>query len=166
MKTPRSTLLHPTLLRHTFSRVKLLHSEEGTATVELACLLPLFLLLLIGVVDYALEIQQKMRITEAAAAGAAYATASGNAWDTAGMRNAAIASANGVNGFSATATVYWSCSPTGARVTATTLCNGATPMQWVKVDASATVPPLFAFPGMPANLALHATATDRVPWRP
>lgn len=145
----------------------LFRSEDGSATVELACILPVFLLLLIGVIDFALEIQASMRITEAAFAGAAYGTSTGKSNDLAGMQGAAATAAAGVNGFSATAITYWSCTPGSGSVSSSTLCVGnRTPMQWVQVDTAATVPVLLALPGVPAGLALHATAIDRVPWRP
>jgi hypothetical protein len=46
-------------------------------------------------------------------------------------------------------------------------CSGyGTPIEYVQVKTSATVPTLLAYVGMPSSLALKGSATFRVPWTP
>ena len=145
------------------SRSAFLQSENGSAMVELALLLPLLLLIVLGVFDYALVIEQRLRLAEAVAAGTAYASLPGNGLDVAGTQNAAILAAANMQGMSVTATAYWTCSPGGGQVNASTMCSGgAAPMQWMEVDASATPTLKFPFPGLPLNVPLSATAVHRV----
>ena len=58
--------------------MRLLRSESGVAMVEFALFLPILAFLFVGIVDYALEIQQALQIQEAASAGAAYGAIPGN----------------------------------------------------------------------------------------
>ena len=147
--------------------MKLRRDEGGSALVEFGLLLPLLTLLFVGIVDYALEIQQAMEIAEAAGAGAAFGAVPANVKDLAGMRAAATSAAADVNGFSVTASNLFTCSPGGAAVSSSATCSGyGTPIEYVEVQTSATVPVFLAFPGMPAGFTQHATATYRVPWTP
>ena len=142
------------------SRLSFSGSEDGAALLEFACVLPLFVLLLVGVVDYSLQIQQRMHVTEAAAIGAAYGSVAGNEQNTAGMRTAALAE---MAGLTVTATAFWTCSVGGAHVSSGSACaDGTLPMQWVEVDTSATLKTLLAFPGIAAQQELHGVAIRRV----
>jgi Flp pilus assembly protein TadG len=137
------------------------------ALVEFALFLPILAFLFIGVVDYALYLQETLQIQEAASAGAAYGTIPGNQKSLAAMQTAAQNAASGVSGFSAVATDIFTCSPGGATVTSATTCSGyGTPIEYVQVATSATVPAMLAYPGMPASLTIHGSATFRVPWQP
>ena len=132
--------------------------------LEFACMLPIFVLVLVCVVDYSLLIQQRMHVTEAAAIGAAYGSVAGNGQDTAGMRNAALTE---MPGLTVTATAFWTCSVGSGRVSSGSTCSdGTLPMQWVEVDTSTTLKPLIAFPGVPAQQELQGLAVRRVARRP
>lgn len=145
--------------------MRFLDDESGSALVEFAAFLSLLVLIFVGVVDYSMEIQQAMQVQEAATAGASYGAIPGNESDLTGMQTAAATAAPGVHGFSATATNLWTCTAGGASVSSGTMCTGSvTPYKYVVVKTTATVPVLLAYPGMPANLALHGSATFRVPW--
>ena len=138
-------------------------SEEGSAMVEMALLLPVFLLIVLGVIDYGLIIEKRIRLAEAVAAGAAYASLPGNALDIAGTQTAATLAAASMAEMNVTATAFWSCTAGGSQVNANTICSGGSgPMQWVEVDATATPPLKFQVPGLPLNLPLTATAIHRV----
>ncbi len=140
-----------------------LRREDGSALIETALLLPVLLLIVLGVFDFALIIEQRLRLAEAVAAGAAYGSLPGNAQDTAGAQNAAMQAAANMSGMNVTASAYWTCSPGGGQVTANTMCSGGTaPMQWMEVDATATPTLQFQFPGLPLNVPLTATAIHRV----
>jgi Flp pilus assembly protein TadG len=147
--------------------MSLLRCERGVAMIEFALFLPILAFLFVGVVDYALEIQQTLQIQEAASAGAAYGAIPGNQKSVTGMQTAAQNAASGVSGFSATASDIFACSPGGTAVTSATSCSGyGTPIEYVQVKTSATIPALLAYPGMPSSLTLHGSATYRVPWQP
>ena len=140
-----------------------LRSESGTATIEMALLLPVFLFLVLGVMDYSLAIEQQMCVTEAAASGAAYASLVGHATDQPGIESAAGAAVSGIHGFRAAASSYWTCSPGGAQVDSNSTCSaGQAPMQWVEVHTSASANSIFDFPGLPNSISLQATAIHRV----
>ena len=144
-----------------------LRDESGNALVEFALILPLFCFIILGTVNYSLRIQQAMQITEAASAGAAYGILPGNQADLAGMRNAAVNAAPGLSGMTITASQLWTCTPGGTSVLSSSICSGyGTPIQYVQVQTSASVPALFAWPGVSAAMTVQQTATYRVPWTP
>jgi len=134
---------------------------------EFAVCLPLLLLLVAGIVDCALMIQEAMLVNDAASAGAAYGAIPGRHGDLAGMEAAATAAAKGVSGFSATATDVYACTAGGAEVSSTASCSGyGTPIEYVKVQTSATAQSILGFPGIPSSVNLSGTALFRVEWTP
>ncbi len=140
-------------------------SESGVALIEFALFLPILAFLFVGIVDYALEIQEILQIQEAAAAGAAYGIIPGNQTNLTGMQTAAQKAAADVTGFNATAADVYTCTPGGAAVTSATTCPGyGTPITYVQVTTTATIPVYLAYPGMPSSLTLHGQAIYRVPW--
>ncbi len=146
-----------------FLRSEFTRSEDGSALVEMALLLPVLLLIVLGVFDYALVIEKRLRLAEAVAAGTAYAALPGNALDIAGTQNAATLAAVNMPEMSVTASAYWTCTPGGGQVTANSTCSGGiAPMQWMEVDATATPTLKFQFPGLPFNVPLTAASIHRV----
>jgi Flp pilus assembly protein TadG len=143
----------------------LLGDEGGNALVEFALFLTVLVFILVGVVDYSMYLQEAMQIQEAASAGASFAAVPGNESNFTAIEAAATSAAPGVSGLSATATNVWRCTPSGASVTSTSLCTGnVTPYKYVVVSTSATVSRLLYFPRITTSLALHGSATFRVPW--
>lgn len=146
------------------NRLRLVVSEDGAALIEFACVLPVFLLLLVGVVDYSLQIQQRMHVTEAAAIGAAFGSLAGNEQDTAGMR---IAARIEMPDLTVTAIAFWTCRVGSEPVRKDSACADETlPMQWVQVETSATLRPFLAFPGIPTQQEVNGLAVRRVARRP
>ncbi len=145
-----------------------LRSEEGNALIEMALVLPIFFMIVLGCVNLSLQEQEAMQVTEAANAGASFGIIPGNQANLLGMENAASNAAANVTGFTVTATRLWSCTAGGAAATSTTVCTGtySTPLQYVQVNTSATAPALFSWPGTSANITLQGSATIRVPWQP
>ncbi len=145
-------------------------SESGVATLEMALILTLMVSIFAGVIDYSLATQETVSVQEAASAGAEFGVSPGNENNTAGMKAAAVAAAYGVKNFTATASVIYTCTPGGATVTSTTTCTAATytdagtPIKYVVVNTSATLPSIFAYPGMPKNLTVYGYSQMRVPW--
>jgi Flp pilus assembly protein TadG len=145
--------------------VKLLSSESGNALVEFALILPIFTFIVLGVVNYSLRIQSGTQLAEAANAGAAFGSIPGNLANINGMKNAAKAAAPGVAGLTAVASQVWTCTPGGSAVASSSTCSGyGTPIQYVEVTTSASVPALFSWPGLSSTLTLTETVYFRVPW--
>ncbi len=145
----------------------LLAAEEGTALIEFALILPVLVILLLGTVDYVIFFEQQMVLTHAAAAGSAVGSLPGNGSNLAGMRAAALAASSTLQNATVNASSFWTCTPSNAHVDRSTLCSdGNTAHQWDELDLSANLPALLAFPGLPADLMLHATVINPVPWSP
>ena len=138
-------------------------SDNGNATVEFALLLPLMLLLVLGVVDFARLFYAAITVASAARAGVQYgAQDTIKAKDTAGMQTAASNDAADITGVTATAQSYCECSD-GTRVDCLTgTCGGASPPVYVQVTVQKTFTTLVDYPGIPHNTALSRTAIMRV----
>jgi Flp pilus assembly protein TadG len=145
--------------------VKLLSSDSGNALVEFALILPIFTFIVLGVVNYSFRIQSGMQLAEAANAGAAFGSIPGNVANITGMQNAAKAAAPDIAGLTAIANQVWTCMPGGTQVASSSTCSGyGTPIQYVEVTTSASVPALFSWPGLSSPLTLTQTVYFRVPW--
>jgi Flp pilus assembly protein TadG len=147
-------------------RWKFLRADRGNALVELAVMLPGMLMTVFFISDTAIWVQRAMQVQSAAAAGAAYGAVPGNSSNHTGMvqiaNYAATGSTSGATGFSAVATDFYTCSPGGSTVTATTSCSTGAPFHYVKVTTSATVSSIVKFTGIPTTLTMPAAAIFRV----
>jgi Flp pilus assembly protein TadG len=138
-------------------------SQSGSALIELALLFTILMLLLLGVIDFALVTQQAMVVNEAAYAGAQYGAFSGNSTNYTTMQNIAISSATGISGFTAVATKWCACSPGGASVSCASSCPSyGTPVAYVQVITTATAPLLFKYTGIPLSVPLRGVCILRV----
>ena len=145
-------------------------SESGAAMVEFAVFLSFLCTIFAGVVDYSMAIQQTIRVETAANAGAEFGIIPGNESNISGIEAAAVTAASGVPGFAVTASNTYECIPGGGAVTSTTTCTAAphtdagTPIKYIVVNTSATLPSIYAYPGMPKNLTVTGSSTMRGPW--
>jgi Flp pilus assembly protein TadG len=146
--------------------MKLLADNHGQGLVELAIVLPVLVLLLLGAAEYGRLSYAGVEVTNAAYAGAAYGSQNhATASDDTGM--AAAATNEGAN--LAAMDAHWltsgvatqhlcassySATPSG--------CSGSSPIEYVKVNTQATVASLFNFPGFPSTYVLHGQALIRV----
>jgi Flp pilus assembly protein TadG len=141
-------------------------SEDGSILIEFALILPPLVLMLALLVDYALWIQKAMQLQDAAAAAAAYGAIPGNATNTSQMTSLAnfivTGSTAGATWLTVNASNFYTCSPGGAVVTATTSCPTGAPYHYVKVTTSATQGALLGFSGVASSLSLKGAATYRV----
>ncbi len=139
-------------------------SQRGTGLIELALLFTTIMLLLLGVVDFALAIQAQMVVSEAACAGADYGAYQGSSPNTATMQTVAANSAGGISGFSAVATKWCACSSGGSAVSCTSTCGASTygPIVYVQVVTSATASLLFKYTGIPLTVPLSGVCILRV----
>jgi Flp pilus assembly protein TadG len=141
-----------------------LRDEQGAALIELAVLLPIFVLILIGITNCTFLIEQRIQLQEAAAAGAAYATIPGNSTDTAGMIAATRAASPQFNTTMAvTAVNVYSCTPGGTPVVVTTVCpNSAGPLLFAQVTTTAIESTILKYTGMPATVTMQGFASYEV----
>ena len=141
------------------------NSEGGQAIVEMTLLLPFFLLLLMGVIDFSRVFYTALTITHAARAGAQYgAQSNGKSQDDAGMAAAARTAAQDVDSLSVTATHYCMCTPDGVTLTPMATCTSAcinTRQIYVQVTTSKTFQTLWNYPGVPHTITLSRTAILR-----
>lgn len=150
-----------------------LREDKGQAFIELALILPIFLLLLVGTAEVGRLAYASIEVSNAARAGVAYAAQSHTtAQDTANIQAAANSDSPDVPGLIATPTYSCSCeSSTGVMGTAGS-CTGISTapdscpspsriVLYVKVTTTATVDTAFHFPGLPASFTLRGSASMR-----
>ncbi len=146
--------------------MKGLRSEDGSTLVELAVYLPILLLFVFALVDYAFYIQKALQVQDAAATGAAYGTIPGNAANSTTMVQLAnyevTGSYNGASGFTANATNFYSCTPGGAPVALTASCSGSAPLHYVQVTTSLNISSLLPYTGLPHTQSINGSAIYRV----
>ena len=142
--------------------------RRGQSLVELALMLPVLGILLIGTIDFARVYYAAMAIDQAARAGAAYGAQSvAKSGDDAGMAQAALSAANldltpAVTAANAHATHRCACAD-GTQVSCTTgTCTEGVPRVCVSVEIDRTFQTLFPYPGIPTTVRLNRTATMRV----
>jgi Flp pilus assembly protein TadG len=143
-----------------------IRSESGQAFVELALVLPIFLLLLVGAAELGRIAYASIEVSNAARAGAAYGAQSHiTASDPVGIQLAATQDAPDITSISATATQSCSCSD-GTAITcanaATSCISPARIIEYVQVNTTAPVNTLFHLPGIPNSITLNGQAIMRV----
>ncbi|HEY1883604.1 MAG TPA: TadE/TadG family type IV pilus assembly protein [Candidatus Cybelea sp.] len=134
-------------------------SESGTSAIEFAILAPVFVLLVLGLIDFGRYMYYSIVAAHAARAGVQYGAQNVySAADTAGMQNAASADAPG--GFLPVATHY--CSLNGSAA----MCGTGTPAAgntyYVKVVVTGVFNPIISYPGIPHSMTISSTAQMRV----
>ena len=141
----------------------LLRKESGHAFVELALMLPLFSMIIIGAAEFSQLTYAFNEVSNAAHAGVQFGAQNHvTARDTSAMQLAATNDGLNVTNLKATATNFCVCS-NGAAITcanAATACSART-ILYVQVNTSVLMDPLFYLPGLPKTYTLHAQATMR-----
>jgi Flp pilus assembly protein TadG len=152
-----------------FSHRTTIRDEVGQAFVELALVLPVAILLLVGAVEIGRLAFASIEVSNAARAGVAYGAQSHiTASDILGIQTAATQDAPNVTSITATATQSCSCI-NGATTTAiscsTAGTNCASPsriIESVLVTTTAPVNTVFHLPGIPNTVTLRGQAIMRV----
>ncbi|MGO8720236.1 MAG: TadE/TadG family type IV pilus assembly protein [Acidobacteriaceae bacterium] len=146
-----------------------MRNDVGQALVELALVFPIFILLLIGAAEFGRLAYAAIEVTNAARAGVAYGAQSHiTASDYTGMQTAATRDSANLTGVTATATNFCACSSApSTQVSCTTVIASCSPaplhsLEYVQVNTSATVDPLFYYPGLPKTFTLTGQAIMRV----
>jgi Flp pilus assembly protein TadG len=153
-ETPFDILLSPK--RSTLRPKQIVHREEAQSLIELALMMPLFILLLLGTTEFARFAWAAVLTASAARAGAQYGCQNAaTAADTAGIQAYAASDSVNLTGLTTTSSVSCICS-NGASIpscsNALASCAApATILDYVQVNTSATVTPLGHYPGLPTS---------------
>ncbi len=140
-----------------------MHEDSGQAFVELALSMTILVLLLTGAAEFGRLAYAGIEVSNAARAGVGYGAQNHiTASDNAGMQSAATNDGSNVAGLTATATHFCSCSNGNASTCAPTDCAGARIIEYVQVNTTASVDPLFHVPGLPRTYTLNGQAIMRV----
>jgi Flp pilus assembly protein TadG len=136
--------------------------EAGSSLVEVACVMPLMLLILVGAVDFGQAFYVGIEVASAAEAGTHYGVTSYK--DTIGMANAATLDASDVPGMTTVAVWGCECSDgTGASVSCASAPScGTNLIAYVDVSTSMNFTPILAYPMVPSLFALKGHSRMRV----
>jgi hypothetical protein len=103
-----------------------------------------------------------MAISAAARSGAEFGAVDGNANNTAGMISVAQSAAPTITSLSVSAATWCTCTPNGTTVSCSSVCNTYDlPIQYVQVNAGATMPVMIPFPGIPQSIPLAGSSIIR-----
>lgn len=147
-------------LRPSFDQLFL--NTEGASFVELALVLPLFLGMLIPVVDLGRGFYAAIEVASAAHSGAMYGVENPN--DTSGMVAAAKAGASNLSNVSASATYGCECSDGTSPVPLCVTTPTCTYNYVTYVDVTVTSPykTVFGYPGLPSSMDITREIRLRV----
>lgn len=138
-------------------------SQSGQSLVELALVLPIFILVILGVAEVGRMAYASIEVANAARAGVQYGAQSHiTASDYAGMEQSALHDGFNLTGLTATAQHFCSCSDGSASTCSPGDCSSSRIIEYVQVNTSATVAPLFHYPGLSKTLTFHGQAIMRV----
>lgn len=144
---------------------KILGSDGGMATIELTLVTPIFVILLLGAAEFGRLMYIGIEVSNAARAGVQYGAQSrATASDSAGMQSAALADGSDVTGLAATPapTYFCKCSDGSASTCLTTDCSTSRIIEYVQVNTSVSVAPMFTYTGLPGTVTLTGQAVMRV----
>ena len=133
----------------------------------MALLIPVVLLILVGIIEIGRFAFVSIEVANAARAAVQYGAQSLTAAnDAAGIRQAAIGDAADLSSLTVTVAnpaSMCACSeaPNSLGACPATGCSGH-PLVFVQVDTSASVSPLFHYPGLPTNFTANGHAIMRV----
>lgn len=147
--------------------------NSGATIVEFAVTLPLLLVILVGIVDYAQPVNISTKLYSAARAGAQYAIKYPN--DASGIQSAAQSGTSDsamsvtVNQFctcgssSATAFAWGPRTQSGTCTSGTVACTGGQTLRYyVSITTSQTYQPLISYVGLGGNMTMTGTAVVQV----
>lgn len=142
-------------------RSRIFRLEHGSSLIEVAIILPVLLLFLMGVVDFGRAYYLSNEVVGAAHAGAVYGSQFPTS--TTNIVDAAKLDASDVSGLTATAS--WGCecwdgSSSSPSCGTTPVCS-TNIVYYVTVTATATYTPLIPWPGIPSSIILSRSTTMR-----
>jgi Flp pilus assembly protein TadG len=138
-----------------------LGSESGTSMVEFALILPVFLFLLIGMIETGRYVYLAILASHAARAGVQYGAQSiFTATDTAGVQNAAVQDAQGLSNWVVTVSHF--CTNNGALVTCPTGEPTSSIAYYIQVQVTGRFTSLLNYPGIQNSVPITSTAIMRL----
>jgi len=143
-----------------------IRDDRGQAFVELALVLPIFILLLVGAAEVGRIAFAAIEVSNAARAGVSYGAQNhATASDSSGIETAATQDGPDLTDLKAVATQACTCSSGTAITCANAGTNCLAPnriIEYVQVQTSAVVGTVFKFPGIPSSITLRGYAMMRV----
>lgn len=143
---------------------RLFRSDKGTSMIEFAILAPVFVLLLMGIIEVGRYTYFGILAANAARAGVQYgAQNTTTAAQTNAIRAAALQDGQNLSTWAITPTTL--CSVNGATPTAAACSGVGVPVNtiyYVQVQVAGTFTSLFNYPGVPHSAPIGATAIMRV----
>jgi Flp pilus assembly protein TadG len=139
--------------------------DRGQSLVELAFVVPLLLLLLVGIIEIGRFAFYSILVSNAARAGAQYGAQSlANAADNFGITTAANRDGQGGAGLLVTPGQRCGCSEATLSATcpATVCALPSHPLVYVRVQVVGAFPVLFRYPGLPASINVTSVEEMRV----
>jgi Flp pilus assembly protein TadG len=138
-----------------------IRSESGTSMVEFALVLPVFLFLLIGMIETGRYMYLAILASHAARAAVQYgAQSTFTAVDTAGMINAAVQDGESLSNWHVYPTHF--CKNNGAIATCPVGEPSSTTAYYVQVEVTGTFTSLLNYPGIQNSEPITSTAVMRV----
>jgi Flp pilus assembly protein TadG len=139
--------------------------DSGQTLIEVALLLPLLLLLLVGTIEIGRFAYYAILVANSARAGAQYGSQSlVTSADTAGITTAAKNDGQSIAALGVT--VHQECGCVGSSISTTCPATACTypnhALVYVQVHVSGTFNSIFHYPGLPTSLALSSTDVMRV----
>ena len=147
---------------------RLAAARQGVSTIEFAVVAPVIALLVIGMIDFGMGLWEEMQVSNAAQAGAAYASI--NSWNaTVSQIETAVTSATSLSGLSpspAPSTVCGCPTSTGSALTqvtcGTTCADGSVAGHYWIINAEASYSTILPYPGLSNPMTLSATTYARL----
>lgn len=140
--------------------------DAGQAILELALLMPIFILLIVGAAEFGHLAYAAIEVTNAARAGCAYGAQTHiTASDNVNIQLAAIQDGSNISGLTATPSHFCACSTGGTIACSTALTSCPSPariIEYVQVNTAASVAPIFNYPGISKTFNLSGQAIMRV----
>lgn len=135
--------------------------SSGQALLETALTASLFTLLLVGVAEFGRLAFAAIEVSNAAGAGARYASQAGEAADQTGIQNAAANDAGNLTGLTTTSSHSCICSDGSSSTCSTGDCSSSHIEDTVTVNTQVSFDPLFHLPGLPKTFTLKGQAVEK-----
>jgi Flp pilus assembly protein TadG len=140
--------------------------ESANSIVEVALIMPVLVLILIGAAELGRLAFASIEVNNAAYAGAAFGSRNhGTASDSADIATAASNDGANVAGLSTSSSVSCVCTNGATMTCSNAASNCVSPariQEFVQVSTTASVNPMFNYPGLSTTWVLHGQATLRV----
>jgi Flp pilus assembly protein TadG len=148
----------------------LIADERGTDLLEVALMLPVLILMLLGVIEMGRYEALSIVVTNAARAGVQYGAQNlAAAADTTGIRNAALSDGQNISGLQVVSPsgymgtfVLCGCAGVTPDTTCPATCGAGQQLVYVQVNTKGQFNSLFRYPGIPSPVTINSMAQMQV----